>query len=290
MKLSIFFILLMFVPEFGIAQEMVQEENIVLNQNEQDIAPQSRAGRVRPPAANAHAKNPMIELNALFGGSKFTADTDLYREIKQTDHPEPGIIGAWRQRIFNILRTHSSDSRRPDFVNDHWLKSNNELDEQANESRMVTRLVLKETLRFAQERVPEIDKLVKVLRLEVSTGMISSKNSEEEAGDHKISDTRAVDRKIAKDKLSIKTGLRVPVESGKVALVSETEASYGDVSSFVKVNLDGQYDNTVGLMYVIGRDLHLQIERRVSHAADPVTNDKTNARSSLNLIHFVCKF
>jgi len=84
--------------------------------------------------------------------------------------------------------------------------------------------------------------------------------------------------------------LRVPVESGKLGVTSETEARYGKMTSFFKVYLDGQYDNSLGLKYVLGKDIHLQVERQVAHTTDFVTSDTANEKSSLNLVQLVCKF
>ena len=220
---------------------------------------------------------------------KFMADTELYSKTRSTDRSEAGIIENWRDRVFETFATHISP-RQSDLVNDNRLQNNNELEEQADANRMATRIVLKETLQFTRERLPEIDKLIKALRFEVSTDMISSENAEEESHDKKTGEARAAHTAIVKDRLFVKTGLLIPVESGKLVVASETEARYGKMTSFFKIYLDGRYDNNVGLKYVLGKDIHLQVERQVAHTTDLVTSDTANVKSSLDLVQLVCKF
>ncbi len=277
MKLRTFIILLTFVPGLAIAQDKA-------------LAPESPPDRYQQIAYAAPADISMIELHALVAGKKFTADPNLYSETRQTVRPDAGIIEDWRERVFKTVGMYSIPGQS-DPVNDNRLQSNNEIDDQANASRMVTRTVLKETLKFTQERLPEIDKLVKALRFEVSTDMASGEDAGTEANGKKPpGEARAAHDTIVKDRLFLKTGLRLPVESGKLGVAAETEARYGNVSSFFKVYLDGNYDNSVGLMFALGRDIHLQVERRVTHTTDLETSDKTDAKSSLNLIQLVCTF
>ena len=289
MKLGTFIIISIFVHEPAIAQEMALKENLPVVRNEQAIAPQSQTDHYPQVAYAAPADRSIIELYALVARKKFTADPNLYSEIKQTDRPEAGIIEDWREQVFKVFEMHAGP-RRSDLVNDNRLQSNNELDEQANESRMATRIVLKETLKFTQERLPEIDRLVKALRVEVSTDMVSRENAEAQINDKQSGEARAAHHTVVKDTLLLKTGLRVPVESGKLGVVSETEARFGNMSSFFKVYLDGQYDNSAGIRYTLARDIHLQVERQVTHTTDLVMSNKTNAKSNLNLIQLVCKF
>jgi hypothetical protein len=217
------------------------------------------------------------------------ADADLYSKIRPTDRSEAGIIESWRDRVFETFGTFISP-RQSDLANDSRLQNNNEFEEQANASRMATRIVLKETLQFTRERLPEIDKLIKALRFEVSTDMISSAKADEGTHDKMTGEARAAHTAIVKDRLFVKTGLLVPVESGKLVVASETEARYGRMTSFFKIYLDGQYDNNVGLKYVLGKDMHLQVERQVAHTTDLIMSDTANVKSSLDLVQLVCKF
>ena len=289
MKLGTFIIVVILVPELAIAQHMATQGSVPSSMNEQTVAPQSRTDRFIQIAYVAPAERSMIEMKALAARKKFAADPELYSEIKDAHRAEDGIIGEWHERVFKTVGIYGRP-RQSDPVNDNRLRSKSELDEQENENRVVARIILKETVRFTQERLPELDMLIKALKLEVSTDMISGENTEAEADAKKTGEAHGARHPLVEDRFFVKTGLRVPVESGKLSLLSETEATYGNLSTFLKVYLDGRYDNTVGLLYVLGRDLRVQVERHVSHATDPVTNDKTNAKSSLNLIQLVCMF
>jgi hypothetical protein len=254
------------MPAFAFAQDMAAQEN----------ASQPPAGRYQQAT---------VELNALYTRSQFAAEPDLYREIKQIDRSEPGFIGDWNGRVFKTFKQYSSQ-RQSDLVNDSRLLSNNELEAQAGENGMVSRVVLKETLQFARERFPEIDRMVKALRFEVSNST-SGENSVAEAKDDKeIIEASAAKKTIAQDKLYVKTGVRLRVESSSLGVASETEATYNSVSYFYKVNLDNQSDNSLGFTYVLGRDTYLQVERNFTGTLDPVTRDKPNR----NLIQVVRKF
>ncbi len=252
MKLGTFIILLIFVSGPAFAQEMAAREDAA-------------------------------------AGLKFMADPELSSKIRPTDRSEAGIIESWRERVFKTFGTYISP-RQSDLVNDNRLQNNNEFEEQDNESRMATRIVLKETLQFTRERLPEIDKLVKALRFEVSTDMVSGENGRTDIDDEKNNEARTARNISGKDRFLLKTGLRVPVESGKLVVASETEARYGNVTSFFTIHLDGQYDNNLGLKYVLGKDIHLQVERQIAHTTDFVTSYTANEKSSLNLVQLVCKF
>ena len=176
------------------------------------------------------------------------------------------------------------------------LMTDNELDRRAEEGRIVMKLVLKETLKFSKERVVEIDKLVKALKYEVSSDTAGEDNAGAEAnnietGKNKINDkkqgeTRPAGNAPANNKLILKTGVRVRIDSGKLGLVAETEARYGKGSYFYRVNLDSQSDNSLGFRYVLGGDIYIQVERDFNRTMDPTTKDKPNA----NLIQLGCRF
>jgi len=288
MKLETFILILIFVPELAIAQETAIKEIVPVGMNEQVIAFQTQNNQLLQIAYAAPADKSIIELNAIATRRKFSADQNLYSHTKQTAPLEAGIIDEWRERVYKSLGMHSGP-RRFDLVHDSKLRSNNDFDEQVRLNRMVSRIVLRETLRFTQERLPEIDKLVKVLKFEVSTDMITHQVVETETND--ISTKTAVGHIQAVEKrLYLKTGLRLPIDRGRLSLVSETEARYGNVSSFFSIYLDGQFDNSMGLTYVLGNDMQFKFERQIAHSTDPITSERMNSRSSLNLVQLVCSF
>ncbi len=230
----------------------------------------------------------VIERYAMNAMTRFTADPALYGRTNQNDTSEPDLIGDWRDRVFQKLRMYSGP-RLPDFVDDGRLPSDNELDEQAKERRIVSKLVLKETLKFTRERIPEVDKLIRTLKLEVSNGTYDE-NAGAETADKRSGEEIAATNRTVKDELSLKTGLRVKIEDGTPGLVSETVAGYRKISSFFSVDLDNHNNNSLGVKYVIGRDIHVQVERDITRTKDPLTAEKTNVKSILNLIQMVYKF
>jgi hypothetical protein len=289
MKLFTFFILLI-VPGFAIAEEMAAKENSALNTNEQATAPQPSTNRSQH-IADAPSNNSSLELNALYGRTKLMTDQDLNSNKKQSDHSDPGVvIEEWRDRVFKTLSVYFG-SYQQNLVNDSRLSSNNDPDNQANDGKIVTKLVLNETLKFTREHMPEIDRLVKALKIEVSSDRTYREDAGAVAGDnkadHKTGEARAdKNNPVAKDKLFVKTGLRVRVESGKLGLESETEARYGNVSYFYKVNLDNRNDNSLGFTYVFGKAVSLQVERDFTRTMNPVSRDKPN----INLVQLGFKF
>ncbi len=278
MKLISLFVIMVFVPEMAITQDTAHEE--------------PGAGRRATDHAvhvsmNVPSSESLVELNALFARPGFASASDNRSEMKNPLHAETGIIAAWRERIYQTLGAYS-DLRRPDPAQDGKRESNTDLVIEAHEIRAVELAVLKETLKFAQERIPEIDRLVRALSFEVSNEP-AGKNSRPAADDKKTSMAPSASAHDSTDsRLFMKTGLRVPVEHGRMGLESRTEIKYGDISSFLNVNLTGRYDNTVGLSYALASKARLEIERQVNHTADPGTG--VGATTSLNLIHLVYKF
>jgi hypothetical protein len=101
---------------------------------------------------------------------------------------------------------------------------------------------------------------------------------------------RPVHHAPVENRFFLKTGLRIPVDGGKLGVVSETEATYGNLSSFLKVRLDGRFDGSAGLIYVLNRDLRVLVEQHVTHAAVLAARETMNTRSSLGLVQLVCTF
>lgn len=276
MKLITFFILLMFVPEFAMAQEFASKVN-TSSRNEQA------------------AKNSPIELNALYGKAGFMSEPGLIPETKQTDGSERGVIEDWREQMFKTISMYLGP-RQQDPLQVDRMPTGDELDKQAYEGRIVMKLVLKETLKFSKERVVEIDRLVKALKYEVSSDKTGSEAAGGEANNIKTGDNKITEKKtgearparnaVANGKLILKTGVRVRIDSGKLGLVSETEARYGKASYFYKVNIDNKGVNSLGFRYILGRDIYIQVERGFNRTMDPTAKDKP----STNLIQLGCRF
>jgi hypothetical protein len=213
---------------------------------------------------------------------------DMYSEINHREISEVGVIGDWRERMYKIVIVYSRPVQ-PDQVSDYRRQSMSEIEERTSEGRRVTKAVLKETLKFAQERLPEIDRLVKILRFDVSTDMVSE-IEEASSEEPKTPGPRMARQTVAENRFFMKTGLRMPVDGGKMNLLSETEASYGSVSSYFRVQLSGRYDSRLGLVYTLSRDMHVQVERQVNHSADAVVNERTKLKENMNLVQLVCAF
>ena len=290
MKLETMLVIVIFATESALAQNMAAAEEPHAVLDEKAIASRPQADQYLQIASVAPEERSIIELNASAARLKFTNDPNLYSDMKHPDHTDAGIIEGWRDRVFKSLGMHAQP-RRFDPMHDGRMQSNTVLDEQANEGRTVTRIILKETLRYAQDRLPEIEELIKAMRLEVSTDMIFRQSDEAAAMDPNTgAGGRTVPHAPVENRFFLKTGLRIPVDGGKLGVVSETEATYGNLSSFVKVRLDGRYDSTAGLIYVLGRDLRVQVERQVTHATVLATRDAINTKSSLGLVQLVCTF
>jgi len=289
MKLKTVFVIVLFAAESAMAQDTAAAEKAPYSRDEQAIASQLQADRSMQIAYVTPEERSLVELKARAARRRFTGDPHLYSEMKQPDHTDAGVIEGWRDRVFKILGTHARP-RRSDPMHDSRIQSNTAMDEQANESRIVTRIILKETLRYTQDRLPEIEELIKAMRLEVSTDMISRQDDKAAAMDSKTRAARAVHHTPVEDRFFLKTGFRIPVDGGRLGVVSETEATYGNLSSFFKVRLDGRYDSTAGLIYVLSRDVRVQVERQVTHATVLAARDTTNTKSSLGLVQLVCTF
>jgi hypothetical protein len=288
MKLETFILLLTFAPELVVAQDMAIKEIVPVGANEQAIAMQSQNNHLLQIAYATPTDKSIIELNAIAARGKFAPDKNLYSDRIQTAPLVQGIIDEWRERVYKSIGMHSRP-RYVDLVHDSRLRSNNDIDEQVQTNRMVQRIVLRETLRFTQERLPEIEKLVKALRFEVSTDMIRPKIVETEIHDIRMKNPVGHSPAV-NNRLFVKTGLRLPIERGRLSLISESEARYGNVSSFFSIYIDGQFDNSMGLKYVLGNNMQVKFERQIAHSSDPVTSERMNNKASLNLIQMVCSF
>jgi hypothetical protein len=289
MKLKTVLIAALFAAESAIAQNVAGAETAHYIPDEKAIASQSQADRNMQIAYVTPEERSIIALHARAARIHYSNDTDLYSEMTHPEHADAGVIEGWRIRVFRRLEI-QTQPRRFDPRQDSRMQSRTALDEQANENRRVTKIILKETLRYTQERVPEIDELIKAMRFEVSTDMISRQNEEMATVESNIGAERTVHHTPVEARFFLKTGIRIPVDGGKLGVVSETEATYGDLSSFFKVRLDGQYDSTAGVMYVLSRELRVQVERQVTHATVLASSDTMKTKSKLGLVQLVCTF
>jgi hypothetical protein len=270
MKLIKFLIIFLSMPVIAVAQEPATSSS-----------PQAISQR-NADASLSHTTP--LELNALYGRSSLIADPDRIANKQPTDQSNHGVMDQWRDRMVGTLSQYVS-SRQQAQEGDGRLLSNSVPDD--DQARTVTRLMAKETLKFTREHIPEIDAFVNAMKVEIT----SEKTGAEEIGDkigvskaeNKISGNKAGEARSSKEtpvvpvvqnKLFYKTGVRVRVDSGKVGLVSETEAKYGQASYFFKVNLDNQGDNSLGLRYALGRATSLQVERDFTQTMNPATRDK----------------
>jgi hypothetical protein len=275
MKQVIWCIFFLFAPAFAIAQDMSAKDNAAVNLNIQVASPQLLTDRNQSAA---------VELNALYEESKFGAEPDLNSEKIQTDHFELGIIEEWNERVFNKLKTYSPSGRLI-ILNGYGHHSTTDVDEQASERIMVTKVVLNETLSLTRERIPEIDSLVKTLKFEISSETTGT-NSEAEAKGKGTVEASTLKNTVTEENVYYKTGLRLRIEGSLLGLVSETEVKYNGVSYYYKVNFDHQSDNSLGFTCVVGRGIHIQLERSFTGTMDPLTR----GRSNRNMVQLVSKF
>jgi hypothetical protein len=135
--------------------------------------------------------------------------------------------------------------------------------------------------------LPEIDRVVRALKLEVTTDMLVHQDEEQANSLPEKEDSHApVSRLIpARERFFLKTGLRIPVQSGKLGLLSETFASYGDVSSFFKVRLDGRFDSDLGIIYAIEKDVRLQVERQIVHGSGAAAGEGALTEHVVQLVY-----
>ncbi len=236
------------------------------------------------PAAPAPSKVTPLELNALYGKPGLTADPDRATNVQTMTRPNSGVMEQWRDRMVNTLSTYvASRQQAPDEPANPYAAGTGPIDHSGDE-RVIMKIMAKETLKFAREHVPEIDAFVNSLKMEYSSERPSSGDIGREAlpivkNERKTEDTKTTHTEskatpaAEQDKLIYKTGIRVRVESGKVGLVSESEARYGKAAYFYKVNLDRQDNNSMGMSYALSTTASLQIEHDFSGTMNPASRD-----------------
>jgi hypothetical protein len=224
--------------------------------------------------------------HALLPETRTAVVESLHTEINRIAAVDGDIIAAWRIRMDRVAAGYSRPSRQ-ELMDEGRLASSSQREDAANEARNVSHAMLKETLKMAQEQFPRLDTLIKALRLEVTTDMLPEP---EVAADMEPDGRHAVLVHQEKTrKLFMRTGLRAPVEGGRLSLLSETEAIYGNMTSYVKVQLAGHVTSWVGFAYNLNNELRVRVERQSSSNSGGVITSMTSG-GSLHLIQVVCAF
>jgi len=234
--------------------------------------------------AAAQAASDNVPSNFLPGVRSATVET-ISSEINHRESAETGIIALWRDRMDKAVilapRTYPSEQAAD------RLQSMDERNELANEGRAVSKIAFRETLKIAQEQFPELDRLIKVLKLEVSTELISDVGATSGIEMRKAPVQQVTLQKPVETRFFMKTGLRIPVENGKVNLLSETTAVYGNISSYVRVQVGGRGDSRLGVIYAMNHDMHLQIEHQLNRSAG---SGQTMNAATLDVVQLMCVF
>jgi len=219
----------------------------------------------------APAERSLISLQATPVRLDYRTEASLFSSNPtSTVQAEEGLIGQWRERVFGSLAA----TMTPDV---------------RDGERMVARIAVKESMTLALQHLPSLERLIKVLKLEVSTDMLGSDEKKDEGYEALPAAATPVRRKAVKARFFMKTGLRIPVEQGKPALLSETNAVYGSITTYFNVRLDSKLDSSLGLLYTLNRDMRVQVERTTADALDPISG-VTVQRAVANTVKLVCVF
>jgi len=217
----------------------------------------------------APAERSLISMHAAADRMVYRTEASLFSSPTSTVRTEEGIIVKWRERVFGSLAANMT----PDVTDGE---------------RMVARIAVKESMNLALEHLPRLERLIKVLKLEVSTDMLA-RDEQEADGDEVLPIAAApVRRQAVKARFFMRTGLRIPIEKGKPTLLSETNAVYGSITSYFNVRLDSKLDSSLGLRYTLNRDMQVQVERTTADV-DPASGG-TVRRSASNTVKLVCLF
>lgn len=218
----------------------------------------------------APAERSLISMRATPDRLDYRTEASLFSSQTSTVKTDEGLIGQWRERAFRSLAANMT----PDATDGE---------------RMVARIAVKESVNIALEYLPALDRLIKVLKLEVSTDMLGSDEEKDERDEALPPAAMPARNQAVKERFFMKTGLRIPIEKGKPALLSETSAVYGSITSYFTVRLDSKLDSSLGLRYTIDRDMRVQVERTIADAVDPISGG-TVQRAVSNTVKLVCVF
>ena len=217
----------------------------------------------------APAERSLISLHATADRMVYRSEASLFSSPISTVKTEEGIIVEWRERVFRSIAANMT----PDVEDGE---------------RMAARIAMKESVNLALQHLPRLERLIKVLKLEVSTEMLA-RDEEKDEGDEVLPNAAApVRRQAVKERFFMRTGLRIPIEKGKPTLLSETNAVYGSITSYFNVRLDSKLDSSLGLRYTLNRDMQVQVERTTADV-DPASGG-TVRRSASNTVKLVCLF
>jgi hypothetical protein len=214
------------------------------------------------------------------------SDPALYGKEKvfssQTD-----IVGAWREQVFARLggysRTATGIGNGP--------QSRDESDNQTTDEKKIKRMASEETVRFIQKRSPIIDKIVGYLKLEISNKTYKENVGVSASDDNKIQlKDRLSKNRGTNNGLAFKSGIGLKLEDGGTGLIGKTEARYGKLSSFYKMNIDKHNDSSFGLKYPYDGNLHLLLTHVNTHTSDPLTSNKVTDMTRSNLITLNLRF
>jgi len=218
----------------------------------------------------ATTERSLISMHATPVRLDYRTEASLFSSTTSTAKSEEGLIVQWRERVFGSLAASMTPEVR-------------------DGEHMVARIAVKESVNLALVHLPSLERLIKVLKLEVSTDMFGSDEKKDEGDDVLPSAAAPVRRQVVKARFFMRTGLRIPVEQGKPALLSETNAVYGSITSYFNVRLDSKLDSSLGLLYTLNRDTRVQVERTTADTADPASGG-TERRSVSNTVKLVCLF
>ncbi len=218
----------------------------------------------------APAERSLISMHAMADRMVYRTEAILFSNPTSTVKTEEGIIVQWRERVFKSLAANMTP-----VVEDG--------------ERMVARIAVKESLNLALEHLPSLERLIKVLKLEVSTDMLARDQEKDESDEALPIAATPVRRQAVKARFFMRTGLRIPIEKGKPTLLSETNAVYGSITTYFNVRLDSKLDSSLGLRYTLNRDMQVQVERTTADAVDPAWGG-TGRRSVSNTVKLVCVF
>ncbi len=222
----------------------------------------------------APAEQSLISVHATANRTDYVTEASLFSSAATTVRAEGSLIAVWRERVFASLAANMT----PDATDG---------------DRVVQRTAVRESTKMALEQFPALDRLVKSLKFEVSTDMFSK--SGEKDGRDELPSLPAVPAKLqpvhqdVKDRFFMKTGLRIPVEQGRPVLLSETNAVYGSFTSYVSVRVDGKFDSRIGLRYIVGPVMQVNLERATADAQDPALGGAVR-KSASNTLKLICLF
>ena len=218
----------------------------------------------------APAERSLISLRATPDRLDYRAEARLFSSATSTVKTEEGLLAQWRERAFRSIAANMA----PDATDGE---------------RMVARIAVRESVNIALEHLPTLDRLIKVLKLEVSTDMLGSDEEKDERDEALPAAAMPARGQAVKERFFMKTGLRIPIEKGTPALLSETSAVYGSIASYFTVRLDGKLDSSLGLRYTLNRDMRVQAERTIADAVGPLSGGAVQ-RAVSNTVKLVCAF